>query len=426
MAGPAADSLAYSLLAAARAVAAVIRGRNLEVALADLKLPPATRPAVMDLSYGTLRSYGRGDFLLARLIERPLSDDTVRGLLLVAFQRLETRPEDTHTTVDQAVYAAAELARGKYRALVNAVLRNFLRRREELVLTAMQDEVARWQHPRWWLRSLRAAYPDQWQDIAIANNDRAPMTLRVNRRRATMTDFLAMLDEAGINAAPLDDSAIRLDKPVSVEKLPGFAEGMVSVQDWGAQQAARLLDATSGMRVLDACAAPGGKTAHLLELADVELVALELDAARAVRISENLDRLSLSAEVKVADCCDTGDWRDGRPFARILADVPCSASGVVRRHPDIKWLRREGDVASFATSQARILDALWPMLAPGGKMLYATCSLFPEENGRQVAAFVARHKDAQRLPTQGERNEWQLLPDADHDGFYYALLEKGR
>lgn len=421
-----AGSLAFSLRAAARAVAAVIGGRNLEAAMAALALPQGARPAVLDLASNALRSFGRGDFFLARLIERPPRDEIVRALLLVALERLEVRPGDAHTTVDQTVTAAGSIAGGRYRGLVNAVLRNFLRRRETLLSAAGEDESARWRHPRWWLARLRAGYPERWQEIAEAGNGRAPMTLRVNRRRITTAEFRAVLDAAGIGATALDETALRLSRPVPVDRLPGFAAGMVSVQDWGAQRAAPLLDARAGMRVLDACAAPGGKTAHLLELADLDLLALERDAMRAARIRENLDRLGLAAEVKVADCRDVAGWWDGQPFERILADVPCSASGVVRRHPDIKWLRRDGDVASFATTQAQILDALWPVLAPGGKMLYATCSLFPEENGRQVAAFVARHEDAQRLPTHGDRNEWQLLPDADHDGFFYALLEKRR
>lgn len=408
-------------------MAAVIGGRNLDAALAALDLPAAARPAAMDLAYGTLRRHGRGDFFLAHLMTRPPADPAARGLLLVALQRLEARPEDAHTTVDQAVTAAAGLARGRYKALVNGVLRNFLRRRDELLAVAERDETARWQHPRWWLAELRAACPDRWREVAEAGNQRPPMTLRVNRRRAATADFQRALAEAGIEARVLGETGLRLVRPLPVERLPGFAEGLVSVQDWGAQQAAPLLDARAGMRVLDACAAPGGKTAHLLERADLDLTALELDAARAARIGDNLRRLGLAADVKVADCREVDTWWNGRRFDRILADVPCSASGVARRHPDIKWLRRAGDLARFATAQREILDALWRLLAPGGKMLYATCSLFPDENGRQVAAFVARHGDAQRLPMSDNDKgcEWQLLPDADHDGFYYALLAKG-
>jgi 16S rRNA (cytosine967-C5)-methyltransferase len=421
--------LAHALHAAAEAVAAVIGGRNVDAALAALKLPANVRPAAMDLAYGALRACGRGDFLLARLMEKPLTEPVVRGLLLAALYRLEARPADAHTTVDQAVTAAAGLARGKYKALVNGVLRNFLRRGDELIAAAESDEIARWQHPRWWLEKLRSGYPDRWREIAAVGNSRPPMTLRINRSRITTADFRAELAKVGIASEALDDDAIRLDKPVPVERLPGFADGWASVQDGGAQCAAALLDVRAGMRVLDACAAPGGKTAHLLERAKFDLTALDLtaldaDAVRARRIDENLSRLGLSAEVKVADCRDVAAWWDGRPFDRILADVPCSASGVVRRHPDIKWLRRPQDIAGFAATQAEIIDALWRTLAPGGKMLYATCSLFAEENGAQVAAFVARRGDAQRLPTHGEDEEWQLTPDTDQDGFYYALIAK--
>lgn len=411
--------LSRALAAAAATVAEVLAGRTPEAALAAL--PELLRPAARDLAFSALRDYGRGDFLLARLLARPLKDHKTRALLLVALSRLERRPGDAHTLVDQAVEAAAK----PFKGLTNAVLRNFQRRREELLAAAAADEVASLRHPRWWLALLRAAYPDRWQEIAAAGNHPPPMTLRLNARcRTTSAEFLARLAEVGCLGHALDETAILLDTPVPVERLPGFAEGCVSVQDWGAQQAARLLDARDGMRVLDACAAPGGKTAHLIERHELELTALEADARRARRIEENLARLRLVAQVVTGDARRPADWWDGRPYHRILADVPCSASGVVRRHPDIKWLRRPEDVAAFAQAQAAILDALWPLLAPGGKMLYCTCSVFPAENGGQVRAFVARHPDARRLPTGGDAPELQLLPSASHDGFYYALLEK--
>lgn len=411
--------LSRALAAAAVAVAEVLAGRTPEVALAAL--PDGLRPAARDLAFTALRDFGRGDFLLARLLSRPLKEAKARALLLVALARLERRPEEAHTLVDQAVEAAAR----PFKALTNAVLRNFLRRRDALLAAADADEVAALRHPRWWLELLRATYPERWPEIVAAGNGHPPLTLRLNARcRVTSAEFLGRLAEAGCSGHALDATAILLDSPVPVERIPGFREGCVSVQDWGAQQAARLLDARDGMRVLDACAAPGGKTAHLLERHDLELTALEVDARRARRIEENLARLRLSAQVKIGDARQPGQWWDGRPFARILADVPCSASGVVRRHPDIKWLRREADVAAFAQSQAAILDALWPLLAPGGKMLYCTCSVFSAENGGQVRAFQARHPDARRLPTGGELPELQLLPGALHDGFYYALLEK--
>lgn len=418
--------LASALTAAAHVVAAVIAGRNLDEALAAQRLSGTVRAAAQSLAYGTVRDYGRGDFLLARLIARPLTQPLVRALLLAALHRLDERPDDAHTTVDQAVRAAAGLAGGKFKALVNGVLRNALRRRDELEAEIAGDDVARLQHPRWWLDRLVGAYPREWQAIAAADNVHPPMCLRVNLRRGNAASYLALLQDGGIAARALDDAAVLLDKPLPIERLPGFADGRVSVQDWGAQQAARLLDARAGMRVLDACAAPGGKTCHLLERADVELLALEADAARAARIDENLARLGLRASVKVADCRRLSDWWDGRPFDRILADVPCSGAGVARRHPDIKWLRRPRDVDNFARTQAEILDALWQALTPSGRMLYCTCSVFPQENARQIADFVVRHADAIRLPTgpTGDDNEWQLLPDPEHDGFFYARLEK--
>ena len=238
---------------------------------------------------------------------------------------------------------------------------------------------------------------------------------------------MTQLAAAGIAARALDATAILLDKPVPVERIPGFGEGFCSVQDWGAQTSAGLLDVKDGMRVLDACAAPGGKAAHLLETAQVDLTALDADAVRAARITDNLRRLGLTATVKVGDAREVDTWWDGRPYDRILADVPCSASGVVRRHPDAKWLRRESDIAGFAATQRAIIDALWRTLAPGGKMLYASCSVFGEENARQVEAFIGRHVDARRLPIPGTATrDAQLhhLPDAEHDGFYYALLQK--
>jgi 16S rRNA (cytosine967-C5)-methyltransferase len=424
---PRSAPLAEALLGAAQLISAVFGGRNFDVALAASPLAGVTRAAAMDLGYTALRAFGRGDFLLGLLLAKPLKDRTARGLLLVALARLEARPEEAHTTVDQAVTAAAQLARGQFKGLVNGVLRSFLRRREELLALADADPVARWQHPAWWIARLQQDHPAQWESILAAGNSHPLLCLRVNVRRVASADFLVRLDAAGIAARALDATAILLDKPVPVERIPGFAEGLCSVQDWGAQTAAGLLDVKDGMRVLDACAAPGGKAAHLLEKAQVDLTALDADAARAARITDNLRRLGLTATVKVGDAREVDTWWDGRPYDRILADVPCSASGVVRRHPDAKWLRRESDIAGFAETQKTIVDALWRTLAPGGKMLYASCSVFGEENARQVEAFIGRHADARRLPIPGTATrDAQLhhLPDAEHDGFYYALLQK--
>ncbi|MFH1869537.1 MAG: 16S rRNA (cytosine(967)-C(5))-methyltransferase RsmB [Pseudomonadota bacterium] len=417
--------LAESLHAAAGLIAAVIAGRNFDTVLARAGLPGPLRAATMDLAYSTLRAFGRGDFLLDRLLARAPKEAAVRGLLLVALARLEARPDEAHTTVDQAVTAAARLGKGQFKGLVNGVLRNFLRRRAELLALADADAVARWQHPAWWIARLQQDHPQHWESILAAGNSHPPLCLRVNRRRTSAIDYLAQLDAAGIAARALDDTAILLDRPMPVERIPGFGAGLCSVQDWGAQAAAGLLDVAAGMRVLDACAAPGGKAAHLLESADIELTALDADVMRAARIGDNLQRLGLAATVQVADARAVDAWWDGRAFERILADVPCSASGVVRRHPDAKWLRRESDVAAFAATQQAIVDALWLTLAPGGKMLYATCSVFAQENARQVEAFLGRHADARQLKTQeATTSDAHFLPDAEHDGFYFALLQK--
>lgn len=418
-AGLAPDAMGYSLLLAARLLSAVQAGKSLNDALTGISgEPPRARAAAQDIAYGVLRRYGRGEFILARLMSKPLTHAETRALLLGALYRLETRPDSEAMVVDQAVAASGELAGGVFKGLVNGVLRNFLRQREALLAAVEGDEVARFQHPRWWLSRLQRMYRGHWTEIVAADNAPPPMTLRVNRRKCSVADYQASLEVAGLRARPAGSQGLILDHPVSVDALPGFLEGAVSVQDAGAQRAAELLAPAPGARVLDACAAPGGKTAHLLEMADLDVLALDIDAARTKRIEENLRRLGLSAEIKAADCLATGQWWDGRPFDAILADVPCSASGVVRRHPDIKVLRRESDIRRLVHTQAAILDTLWPLLKPGGKLLYATCSVFVEENSAQIDAFLVRQPGAERLV------EEQLLPRDENDGFYYALLRK--
>lgn len=418
-----AESLAHSLLLAARAVAAVRAGKSLgDAAEAWRGESPAARAAAQEISYGTLRRHGWSDFILARLMQRPPQPE-IQALLGAALHRLETRPDAPHTVVDQAVAAAGQIAAGAFRGLVNGVLRNYLRQREALLEAATTDPVATHWHPAWWLERLKRAYPGSWQEIVAADNRQGPMTLRVNQRRGTRDDYQAQLAAAGIAARPVGPAALLLERPVPVEALPGFADGLASVQDAGAQLAAPLLDLADGLRVLDACAAPGGKTAHMLELAAADVTALDADATRVRLVEQNLARLGLGATTRAADARQPAEWWDGRPFDRILADVPCSASGVVRRHPDAKWLRRDADIRRFAAVQSEILEALWPLLQPGGRLVYVTCSLFPEENGRQIDAFLSRHADASPVPIDGQR-DLQLIPDNDHDGFYYAALAK--
>ena len=417
MSGLLPDSLGFALLQAARIDAAVFAGQSLADGMLA-RVDAVARPAVQDLVYGSLRRYGSGDFILGRLLARPLDVPEVHALLLVALYRLETRPDAAHTVVDQAVVAAGELAEGRLCGLVNGVLRNYLRQQPQLLAELAADQLASSQHPDWWLRRLQAAFPESWSEIVASGNEAPPMALRVNRRRCARDDYRARLEAQGITARPFGDAGLMLGKPVPVDRLPGFAEGLVSVQDPAAQRAAELLDSMPGSRVLDACSAPGGKTAHLLERADLDLLALDLKPSRCRRVSENLARLGLPASILTADCAKLASWWDGRHFDAVLADVPCTASGVVRRNPDAKWLRREADIASFAATQARILDALWQVVRAGGKLLYSTCSVFPEENAGQISRFIASHPDARR------DHEEQILPTADHDGFYYCRLEK--
>lgn len=409
---------------AARALIEVLSGKNLnEIFAATLarssQLAAGERAALRDLCFGTLRHYGQVRATLNLLVTRPLTDPFVDKLLSVAiYQLLHTRAAQ-HAIVDQAVKAASEHQQGRLKGLVNGVLRSFLRQQDSLAQQITKDTVGFWNHPEWWIAEVRQAYPGQWKAILKAGNDHPPMTLRVNARHGTPEQYLARLAEQDMAADLIGESAIRLVQAVPVDKLPGFADGDVSVQDAGAQLAAEWLDVQAGMRVLDACAAPGGKTGHLLEkYADLNLLALDSDRKRLGRVEDNLRRLDLHATLKQGDAGQPEKWWDGQLFDRILADVPCSASGVARRQPDIKWTRRSTDIRQFAQQQAAIVDALWPLLAQGGKLLYVTCSLFPAENNRQIEAFLSRHADAVL------ERETQLIPDAEHDGFYYARLAK--
>jgi len=383
---------------------------------------PGERGALQDIVYGSLRQLGRLDAWLDALLERPLTDPELGWLLRVALYQLAYTRAPAHAVVHNAVSAAGE---GWRRGLANAVLRNFQRRRAELEKIADELPSARWSHPDWWIAKLQAQHPERWQAILEASLLHPPFTLRVNRRHGDVEAYLQRLAEAGLPAHQTGPDAVTLDKAVPVHTLPGFDAGDVSVQDAGAQWAARLLDVQPGERVLDACAAPGGKTGHIIERGDVDLTALDVDAARLARVQENLDRLQLKATLVEGDAARPDDWWDGRPFDRILADVPCSASGVVRRNPDIKWLRRPEDIAQFAAQQSVMLETLWRLLAPGGTLLYATCSIFHEENAGQVQAFLARHAgDAKPCPLPEPLSDGTLLPTAEHDGFYYALLRK--
>jgi len=435
MAAPSAP-LATTLLDTARVVAAVLAGRSLTDALAEVAAP--RRPAAQALAFYALRTLGRAQSVRNALVARRPADPQVDALLLVALALLDAALDTAqvgapryavHTLVNQAVAACAHMPAVK--GLVNAVLRRTTREYDALTAAVADVSLARWNHPDWWVARLRADYPDDWQRLLTVANQHAPLALRVNLRRTTRDAVLAAFSAADIAAYPVPENhcGLVLDAPRPVTQLPGFTDGWWSVQDPGAQTAALLLPLADNMRVLDACAAPGGKTAHILERANVNLLALDADAARLARVDENLTRLGLRSDrvrLQAGDATACADWWDGQPFDAVLVDAPCTASGIVRRHPDIRWLRQPGDIARAARQQRRILDALWPCVAPGGVLLYATCSIFKEENEAQAQAFGKRHPDTHRLPAPG-----QLLPlgnEADaarqHDGFYYAMFAK--
>ncbi len=416
------------------AVADVLSGRNLTLALPDAldvfpKATPQQKGGAADLSYGTLRFYGQINAYLMQLLEKPLSNTDISALLLVALYQLLHDQADDFTVVNQAVKAAGNAKPRWAKSLVNGVLRNFLRKKEALSVSIKTNEVALYSYPQWWINKLKQQYPDAWQAMLQAGNAHPPMTLRVNAKQSNAQAYVKLLSRQDVAATVLGGEAVMLSKPIPVEQVTGFVDGVVSVQDYGAQLAAHLLDVKPSMQVLDACSAPGGKTGHLLELAEVKLTALDNDASRLDRVASNLTRLHLQADLQLGDA---GKWQTEQLFDRILADVPCTASGIVRRHVDIKWLRRESDIVSFTQQQAVILANLWHLLSKGGKLLYATCSVFAEENQQQIDRFLQLNADAIQLPLAltEDRTEnmtiqhGQLVPTNTHDGFFYALLQK--
>jgi 16S rRNA (cytosine967-C5)-methyltransferase len=423
-------------IATADVVGRVLGGKNLDRELAQVlqnhpTITPSERQAVHSIAFDTLRHYGLFAAQLDTLLSQPLTDLPVRYMLLVALAQLQFSKAAAHAVVDQAVTAVEAMGLARAKGLTNAVLRNFLRAPDKFKRERFKDIVARYDFPRWWIERVQKERPDDWEEILVAARARPPMHLRVNQRVSSVEKYLSQLATAGLSAEAFSESAIHLTQAIGVTALPHFADGAVSVQDLGAQHAARFLDVANGMRVLDACAAPGGKTAHLLELADIKLTAIDTDKVRLQRVSENLARLKLNARVVLADATKPDMWWDKIAFDRILLDAPCSGSGVVRRHPDIKWIRRETDLARFATLQQALLKSTWAMLKPGGKLLYVTCSIFQAENQDVIQAFLAEQADAMRLPLSAEDDHnpnWtldgQLMPNALHDGFYYALLAK--
>jgi 16S rRNA (cytosine967-C5)-methyltransferase len=426
-------------LIAAHIIDAVTQGRSLSDELdAALSAIPAHRDRsfVQALCYGVCRYYARLDVILSHLLSKPMKakDSDVHALLLVGlYQLLEMRVPE-HAAVAETVNAAQKLKKPWARGLVNAILREFLRQKASLLSTIQQDVEALYAHPQWWIDAVKIAWPDAWESILVANNMHPPFSLRVNQKQCSRADYLKILIEKGFQADLISETemGVILAEPIAIETLPGFLTGDVSVQDGAAQLAAPLLQAKTGMRVLDACAAPGGKLAHLLELTPdlTKVTAIDVDPKRILLIKDTLSRLKLTADVICADVGEPADWWDGQLFDRILLDAPCSASGVIRRHPDIKLLREPEDIPALADEQLRILTALWPLLAPGGVLLYATCSIFPTENVDVIREFLATHPEAKEDKIQanwGMACEFgrQILPGMHQmDGFYYARLRK--
>ncbi|MGF6148196.1 Ribosomal RNA small subunit methyltransferase B [Kingella potus] len=416
-------TMALAQKLAADTISAVAAGQNLQDALERIRaahpgLSAQENGALQDIAYGCQRYLGSLKHMLAQMLKKPLDNREVESLLLAALYQLHYTHNAPHAVVNEAVEAVAK-AGGQYRPFANAILRRFLRERERLAASCKRDDTAKYNLPRWWLDYLRNHYPKHWNNIVTAFLLHPPMTLRVNRRRGNAESCLEQLAAAGIAAKALGEYAVMLETAVPVGSLPGFSDGLVSVQDFGAQQAAHILQAQEGERILDACAAPGGKTGHILETANCEVTALDIDQGRLKKVADNLSRLGFqTASTVCADARDLAAWYDGRPFDAVLADVPCTASGVVRRNPDIKWLRRPDDARKTARQQEKLLDTLWTVLRPGGRMLFATCSIFTEENDIQLQNFLRRHADASCAEPQ------TLLPTPKQDGFFYALIRK--
>ncbi|MDD1021055.1 16S rRNA (cytosine(967)-C(5))-methyltransferase RsmB [Pseudomonas sp. TNT2022 ID1048] len=431
-------------LAAAKALTAVLNGKaslNSSLPVQLDKVEVRDRGFTQDLAFGTARWQPRLSALAAKLLQKPFkaADADVEALLLVGLYQLLYTRVPAHAAIGETVGCADKLKKPWAKALLNAVLRRAQRESEALLAELEHDPVVRTAHPRWLQKSLKAFWPEQWEAICAANNAHPPMILRVNRRHHSRDAYLKLLSQAGVaaKACVYSQDGIVLDEAGDVRSLPGFAEGWVSVQDEAAQLAADLLELAPGHRVLDACCAPGGKTCHILEVQPqlAGVVAVDLEAKRLVRVRENLDRLGLDAQLIAADGRDTQAWWDGQPFQRILLDAPCSATGVIRRHPDIKLTRQAEDIAALAQLQGELLDVLWQTLEVGGILLYATCSTLPTENTEVIEAFLSRTPGARELDIGGQLGQpaaglkqphgRQLLAqEGGHDGFYYAKLIK--
>ncbi len=423
----------HSQLIAADCVSEVIKGHNLNQVFErhfdhHSHITPQQKSIAIFLAYGAIRFLGENQFFIRKLINKKITNKKIEALLCVALFQLNHDQSTEFTVVNEAVKAAKFINKSWAGSFVNGVLRNFIRQKDNLKAELKNDGEAFYSYPLWWIKLIKQEYNKDWESILLNGNKHPPLTLRINVRKINLKQYEEKLKSESIEYRILGDIALELTQPIPVEKIPGFIDGEVSVQDFGAQLAAQLLDLKDGQVCLDACSAPGGKTGHMLEMADIELVSIDQEKDRLHKVKENLERLQLHAHLKCADLTAIKSWWNEKLFDRILLDAPCSASGVVRRHVDIKWLRRSRDIDMFAKQQKIMLQAMWQLLKKGGKLLYATCSIFPDENQRVIDDFIKEHSDAKEVKwsvdSKYSKYENQLIPSENHDGFFYALFEK--
>jgi 16S rRNA (cytosine967-C5)-methyltransferase len=425
--------LHQSQLIAADCVSEVIKGHNLNQVFErrfehHQNITTQQKSVAIFLAYGAIRFLGENQFFIQQLIDKKITNKKIEALLCVALFQLNHDQSTDFTVVNEAVEAAKLINKSWAGSFVNGVLRNFIRQKENLQTELKNDEEAFYSYPLWWINLIKQNYPKDWESILLNGNKHPPLTLRINERKTNLKQYEEKLKSEEISYRVLGNATLELAQPTPVEKIPGFMDGEVSIQDFGAQLAAKLLDLQDGQICLDACSAPGGKTGHMLEIADIELVSIDQQKDRLYKVKENLERLHLHAYLKCADLTAVNTWWNEKLFDRILLDAPCSASGVVRRHVDIKWLRRPRDIEMFAKQQEAMLEAMWQLLKKGGKLLYATCSIFYDENQKVINHFIKEHTDAKEVKwsvdSEYSKYENQLIPSENHDGFFYALLEK--
>jgi len=422
----------HSQWLAAMIVEQVLLGKNLDKSF-DLILNKYNNVEIDNLSqikdmvYGAIRDLGKSNFYINKLVKNKIENRCLEGLLHIALFQITHERSNNFTLVNEAVDAAKKIDHKKS-AFINAVLRNFLRKKDELQQELDEDESAVYSYPNWWIQKVKNQYPKNWKDILTIGNQRPPLALRINLKKIGVNEYSAILDKHEINHTLVGGECLIINIPLGVDKIPGFLEGKVSVQDFGAQLAAHLIDLKKGHKVLDACSAPGGKACHMLELNSIELLAIESDKKRTNKIQENIDREGLKAKVLNDKISSQNEWWDKEFFDRILLDVPCSASGIVRRHVDIKWLRRINDFKNFGENQQSLLRSVWPMLKENGKLLYITCSIFEEENRDVIEKFKQDLGNVSELninfPSNVAHIQNQILPSSNHDGLFYALLQK--